>query len=224
MLLSFDQFLSEQKNSNGLIVYHGSPNMFDIFDINKTSHFNLYGRGFYFTDSLQIAKSYIGGILNRKTKDSHVKKCRLLVSDIYNFDEQISESELLEYRQLFLSNYDDFWFKRIYDILPDNYNLKMSKTLCTRKKLLTIKNNFINKEGYSEGQNSLTRLDVFSILSDDCNAISSKKCMTDHLKALYDCFTLEREGNGLSDSSLSNTIHRIYVVFSNEKIQILSNI
>jgi hypothetical protein len=78
-------FLNENKN-NELIVYHGTNKSFSNFELEHTSIFNLYGRGFYFTDSLDIAKSYIGGILNRKTSESHIKEYLLLVNNIYDFD------------------------------------------------------------------------------------------------------------------------------------------
>ena len=42
-----------------LVVYHGSMhNHFNVFDPNKVGNYNLFGKGFYFTESLEVAKEY----------------------------------------------------------------------------------------------------------------------------------------------------------------------
>ena len=217
---------NEANKENGIIVYHGTPNKFDAFEYEKSSIYNLYGRGFYFTDSLKIAKGFLGGILDKKGTESHIKKCKLLVDKIYDFDEDISNAELLEYKQILLKNYDDFWFKHIYSILrEEDFNLvKMNKRICNRKNLLYIKNKLINNDNtYSKDVNKLSRLDVFGILTDDFHSIWGKKHIVDYLKTKYDCFKLKQIGSGLSHYK-TKIAHNIYVVFTNNKIQYLEDI
>ncbi len=46
------------KNGNLLVMYQGSKENFTVFDRKKSSYGNLYGRGFYFTDSISHANQY----------------------------------------------------------------------------------------------------------------------------------------------------------------------
>lgn len=46
------------KNGNLRVMYRGDPEAFTVFDRAKTKHSNLYGRGFYFTDSPSHAGQY----------------------------------------------------------------------------------------------------------------------------------------------------------------------
>lgn len=219
---SFLKFINENLE-NGLIVYHGTNKSFSKFEIEKTSLYNLYGRGFYFTDSLEVAKCYIGGVLNQKSEESHIKKCKLIVNNIYNFDEEISNSELLEYKKIFIDNFEDFSLKRIYDVLPEDFGEDLyTKRFCNRKFLLNLKSKITDKETYSQG-NKLTRLDVFGMITDDFSAIWMKKHIIEYLKSKYDCIKLEMEGTGLSDN-IENIIHNVYIVFDSDKIDIVENI
>ena len=45
-------------NGNLLVMYRGDSNEFTVFDRKKTKHSNLYGRGFYFTNSKAHAEQY----------------------------------------------------------------------------------------------------------------------------------------------------------------------
>ena len=46
------------ENGNLKVMYRGDKENFTVFDKKKTSHSNLYGRGFYFTDSKAHAEQY----------------------------------------------------------------------------------------------------------------------------------------------------------------------
>ena len=46
------------ENGNLKVMYRGDANEFTVFDKKKTNHANLYGRGFYFTDSKSHAGQY----------------------------------------------------------------------------------------------------------------------------------------------------------------------
>ena len=46
------------ENGNLKVMYRGDSNDFTVFDRKKTNHSNLYGRGFYFTDSKAHAEQY----------------------------------------------------------------------------------------------------------------------------------------------------------------------
>lgn len=53
----FKDSKARDKDGNLLVMYHGSPNRFTIFDIGKARP-GYYGRGFYFTDSRSRATQY----------------------------------------------------------------------------------------------------------------------------------------------------------------------
>ena len=58
-----DVFIEEiSKKENHIIAYHGSPNKFDKFDMSKfntrTRDNGMYGKGFYFTESPELAKTW----------------------------------------------------------------------------------------------------------------------------------------------------------------------
>lgn len=48
------------ENGQPLVVYHGSPNKFEIFDILKTTDNLTYGKGFYFTNDKSAGDEYAG--------------------------------------------------------------------------------------------------------------------------------------------------------------------
>ena len=57
------------EDGNLIPVYHGTYENFTIFDINKTSNSNIFGKGHYFTSSVQDAKNnYASGKGDVKTK------------------------------------------------------------------------------------------------------------------------------------------------------------
>lgn len=56
-----------------VILYHGSNNEFDEFDDNKIStgdSSELFGRGYYLTDNIEIAKFY-GKMISKNDKITH---------------------------------------------------------------------------------------------------------------------------------------------------------
>ena len=54
----FENSKVRDKNGNLLVMYQGSKENFTVFDRKKSSYGNLYGRGFYFTDSISHANQY----------------------------------------------------------------------------------------------------------------------------------------------------------------------
>jgi hypothetical protein len=113
--------------------------------------------------------------------------------------------------------------KRIYDVLPNDFNDNLdTKRYCNKSFLLKLKYN-ITDDVYSKDKNTLTRLDVFGLLTDDFHTIRMKKHIVDYLKNKYDCFKLKMLGTGLSNDK-NNMEHNVYVVFDNNKIKIINNI
>ena len=54
----FKESTVRDDNGNLLVMYRGDSTDFDVFDRKKTKHSNLYGRGFYFTNSKAHAGQY----------------------------------------------------------------------------------------------------------------------------------------------------------------------
>jgi hypothetical protein len=54
---------SKVRDENGklLVMYHGTPSTFTVFDISKSSYINDIGRGFHFTTDKENAVSYQDG-------------------------------------------------------------------------------------------------------------------------------------------------------------------
>lgn len=84
-------------NSDGTpkIMYHGSPNQFTVFDKKRSKPSNLYGRGFYFSDSNAHAGTY-GEVyevyLNVKNPLSP-NKSKVTEEQIRSFLEAVAENE-----------------------------------------------------------------------------------------------------------------------------------
>lgn len=114
-------------DGNLLVVYHGTDAEFTVFDKKKSKYSNLYGRGFYFTDSDSHAKQYGNAAkyyLNiknpLKTGTRHITKdqvLRLLQSiendgeeyDLYNYGEGATAETVL----------NTVWGKDDFSILQD---------------------------------------------------------------------------------------------------------
>ena len=112
---------------NLLVVYHGTDAEFTVFDKKKSKYSNLYGRGFYFTDSDSHAQQYGNATkyyLNiknpLKTGTRHITKdqvLRLLQSiendgeeyDLYNYGEGATTETVL----------NTVWGKDDFSILQD---------------------------------------------------------------------------------------------------------
>ena len=54
----FKDSVNRDENGNLLVMYRGDTNDFTVFDRKKTNYANLYGRGFYFTNSKSHAEQY----------------------------------------------------------------------------------------------------------------------------------------------------------------------
>lgn len=58
------------ENGEPLVVYHGSKKDFTIFDKDKISNSTKWGKGFYFTNDYNYAKSYANSLFSKiKTKE-----------------------------------------------------------------------------------------------------------------------------------------------------------
>jgi len=101
---SVEEFVEGQ----GETVYHGSPNTFDSFDISKVGSVTdsgMFGKGFYFTDSIKEATLYARGgevkrvvlnlrkpyIINSKSDIPKINVPDKTVEDIKNADKAYSE-------------------------------------------------------------------------------------------------------------------------------------
>lgn len=114
------------KNGNLLVVYHGTPNMFNIF---KNGHTGLYGAGMYFTEDIQYANNYSKGLtVNGNSVGGRVISAYinienpLVVENLRDLDEVIYNAEREEVHE------DGFfWAKRkenfsFYDWVRENYD------------------------------------------------------------------------------------------------------
>lgn len=79
-------------------VYHGSPNDFAIFDLNKVgtaTDSGEFGRGFYFTDNQDYAKEYVAG------DNKNIKSVYLNIQNPYIID---SMDTLNEFNKMYLKD------------------------------------------------------------------------------------------------------------------------
>lgn len=81
------------------VMYHGTPESFTIFDRKKSSPFNLYGRGFYFTDSKSHADQY-GNV----TKEYYLDIKNPIST--YKDDNIITKKQLRKYLEVVAENED----------------------------------------------------------------------------------------------------------------------
>jgi 8-oxo-dGTP pyrophosphatase MutT (NUDIX family) len=206
-----------------LQVFHASNTKFDIFEIDKSSYWAIYYKGFYFTDNKKIANDYLGGILDHKSEESHIKKCFLNIRNPYLFDAEITDAEINVWKQIFHSKEDDFYFKRIWAYkLPKKWENGLTLNLFNRHDLLQFKNHLV-KQGaaYSEDKNILTRNDVYGIISDDFNIGYIKEWLNKSiLSKKYDGFIIHSKGSGLQNKKTDSLDHAIYVVHKSNQIKL----
>jgi hypothetical protein len=212
------------ENGEPLVVYHGTSSEFNVFDLEKSSVYGIYGQGFYFTNNKKIAEEYLGGVLNKKSEKSHIKICFLNIKKPYFIDQEISDEEIYFYKQIIKKDKDyDFWFKRMYDNdLPKKWEGGINETLINRNDLLSIKNKLKNQKNndYISKPNELTRNHVYGILTDNFNTIHSKKVINEKLLKKYDGIISEYEGSGLRNIESLFTKHIVYIVFEPNQIKL----
>ena len=77
------------------VMYHGSPAVFDFFDIKKAKYSGLYGKGFYFTDSESTAKIYgnVYPVYLNARKPLSPGQTTVTTGQIRRFLEAVSENE-----------------------------------------------------------------------------------------------------------------------------------
>lgn len=113
-------------NGKLLVLYHGTPNMFNIF---KNGHTGLYGAGMYFTEDIQYANNYSKGLtVNGNSVGGRVISAYinlenpLVVENLRDLDEVIYNAEREE-----IHEDGFFWAKRkenfsFYDWVRENYD------------------------------------------------------------------------------------------------------
>ena len=97
------EFFKDSKNRDETgrlkVMYHGTPESFTIFDRKKSSPFNLYGRGFYFTNSKSHADQY-GNV----TKEYYLDIKNPIST--YKDDNIITKKQLRKYLEVVAENED----------------------------------------------------------------------------------------------------------------------
>lgn len=93
-----------------LVVYHGTKSEFDTFDKSKQKR-SLYGKGFYFTDTIEWAKQFISPISwkNIKDNDKRVMPLYLSMKKPYITDKMNNDAQELQeqgYDGIIVKNYD----------------------------------------------------------------------------------------------------------------------
>ena len=86
----------KDENGNLLVMYQGSANDFTVFDRKKSSYANLYGRGFYFTNSENHASQYG----NTRAYYLNIK------NPVSTTETTITESQLRKFLQAVIENED----------------------------------------------------------------------------------------------------------------------
>lgn len=81
------------------IVYHGSNSRFNKFDQNKSRIVNdFYGGGVaYFTDNLEVAKTYARAMFRSKGGGKFVYKVELTLDKVFDVDHTFSKNELTQF-------------------------------------------------------------------------------------------------------------------------------
>ena len=220
------------KDGQPMVFYHGTPNAFTTFDISKTSPYGTVGQGFYFTDSKQTAENYIGGILDRKTPNSHVKSCYLRIENPYNLSDMITDEEISSLAQFIKTNNDDFWYKKILDDASGDYDeTNYPKGFMFEEGYLVDPKSFNRKmlqnaidwlciEGALDNHN-LNRDNVWFIMTDGFNTNSSKRALQRWLKQNgYDAVIYQIEGDNKGNGNYQNNC---YVVFNPNQIKSVDN-
>lgn len=220
------------KDGSPMIFYHGTPNEFSVFDITKSSPYGNVGRGFYFTDTFETAQNYIGGLLGRKTEKSHVKECYLRMENPYDFDEIITDNEIISLANLIENNNDSFWFNKILEDINYRYSRKSLPVGWDFDEGMLVPFDRITKDGLSDAitwlynkkilmTNQLTRDNVWFVATDGYHTNKSKE----YLKAWlfengYDSVIFSIVGDNKGHGTYTN---KCYVVFNSNQIKSVDN-
>jgi hypothetical protein len=233
------------KNGEPKVVYHGTNTTFTVFDKEQTSVYNHFGQANYFTDIKSIAEDFSKE--NRMYKEgdnlvANIFEVYLNVKNPYNLDQKITDKEIAEIKQFVRKNNDDFWFKRFVNndsfigVSSRKFNIavknvpkqwddaigwnNVNPNHINRDDLTDLKNWSLkyNQNGdWKEGE--LTRFDVYRILTDNQNTISSKKSFSRFLQAKgYDGIIAESTGSGLSNDADSR-LQKIFVISESTQIK-----
>lgn len=89
------------QNGNLRVMYRGDPESFTVFDRAKTKHSNLYGRGFYFTDSPSHAGQY------GNTREFYLNITNPLTPGAHT----IPKAQLRKFLKAVAENEDDYSFE-----------------------------------------------------------------------------------------------------------------
>jgi len=109
------------KKGEPLIVYHGSPSEFDVFDQKRIgASATAEGYGFYFTDNKDIAKGYTGKDgnlmkvylsmkkpIDTKNKRFSVSELKKIINTAIDNEIKKYDGEIEDYKDSFISNYVD---------------------------------------------------------------------------------------------------------------------
>ena len=220
------------KNGQPMVFYHGTPNSFTTFDIEKSSPYGIVGQGFYFTDSRKTAENYIGGILNRETENSHVKSCYLRMINPYNLSDVITDDEIASLAKFIKANNDDFWYKKILDDADRSYDEKeypkgfmfeegyLVNPKSFNRQLLQNAINWLYKAGVIKN-NNLIRDNVWWIMTDGYHTNSSKRALKKWLSQNgYDSVIYQIIGDNKGNG---DWVNNCYVVFNPNQIKSVDN-
>ena len=91
--MKINEFITEEQISK--IVYHGSNAKFPKFDQNKSRIVNdFYGGGVaYFTDNLEVAKTYARAMFRSRGGGEYVYKVELTLDKVFDVDHMFSKNE-----------------------------------------------------------------------------------------------------------------------------------
>lgn len=220
------------KDGSPMIFYHGTPNEFSVFDITKSSPYGNVGRGFYFTDTFETAQNYIGGLLGRKTEKSHVKECYLRMENPYDFDEIITDNEIISLANLIENNNDSFWFNKILEDINYRYSRKSLPVGWDFDEGMLVPFDRITKDGLSDAitwlynkkilmTNQLTRDNVWFVVTDGYHTNKSKEYLKEWLlENGYDSVIFSIVGDNKGHGTYTN---KCYVVFNSNQIKSVDN-
>ena len=95
--MKINEFITEEQISK--IVYHGSNAKFPKFDQNKSRIVNdFYGGGVaYFTDNLEVAKTYARAMFRSRGGGEYVYKVELTLDKVFDVDHMFSKNELTQF-------------------------------------------------------------------------------------------------------------------------------
>lgn len=192
------------ENGNLLVMYHGTFEKFTIFDILKTSDINKYGRGHYFTSSLdEIEKHYIQGNNNLDEWNDTNTKIEEMAIELF-------EERGYDYNDGAIANEDVDAFNECYDE-AERYYSKENSTVVSA--YLNVGNPLYVKHGRDVGSVSDR---VF--VDKDNNIVNIRESQI--IKSKYD---------GIIDTTVSDTFKGVpkgtvhVVVFNSNQIKNTTN-